>query len=180
MDKPKCWVINVIQNFNPTSTFTFNCTFFYPTFGFVHIWPRFGLKQPSILYRVYIPKDSKKHPFVFFYALPPLLSELSKCTSCQTKCQNSTTPPHLSLTPPASTFQTPGIRPALTRGLEQSVSCSPSASAKVCYHRRREAGILLWSFIERITPGYCWSIELSPKEPEPPLRRIILTLFRSS
>jgi len=24
-------------------------TFFYPTFGFVHIGPKFGLKQPSIL-----------------------------------------------------------------------------------------------------------------------------------
>jgi len=22
-------------------------TFFNPTFGFVHIWPKFGLKQPS-------------------------------------------------------------------------------------------------------------------------------------
>jgi len=33
-------------------TFTFNGTFFNysfnPTFGFVHIWPKFGLKQPSI------------------------------------------------------------------------------------------------------------------------------------
>jgi len=28
MDKPKCWVKNVISNFNPTSTFTLNCYFF--------------------------------------------------------------------------------------------------------------------------------------------------------
>jgi len=28
MDKHKCWVKNVISNFNPTLTYTFNCTFF--------------------------------------------------------------------------------------------------------------------------------------------------------
>jgi len=27
MDKPKCWVENVIENFNPASTFTMNCIF---------------------------------------------------------------------------------------------------------------------------------------------------------
>jgi len=55
MDKPKYWVKNVISNFNPTSTFTFNCNFFNyifnSTFGFFHIWPKFGFKQPSIFYK---------------------------------------------------------------------------------------------------------------------------------
>jgi len=27
----------------------FENTFFNPTFGFVHIWPKFGFKQPSIV-----------------------------------------------------------------------------------------------------------------------------------
>jgi len=43
-------------NFNPTSTLTFYCKFmndiFNPTFGSVHILPKFELKQPSI-FRVY-------------------------------------------------------------------------------------------------------------------------------
>jgi len=41
MDKHKCWVKNVISNFNPTSTFTFNYIFFNcifnPTFGFPYL-----------------------------------------------------------------------------------------------------------------------------------------------
>jgi len=42
LDKPKCWVRNVI------STVHFLNYIFNPTFGCVHIWPKFGLKQPSI------------------------------------------------------------------------------------------------------------------------------------
>jgi len=44
MDKPKCWVKNVISNFQLS---TLDCIF-NPTFGFVHIRPKFGFKQPSI------------------------------------------------------------------------------------------------------------------------------------
>jgi len=35
MDKPKRWVKNVIKKCNPVA-------------GFVHFWPKVGLKQPSI------------------------------------------------------------------------------------------------------------------------------------
>jgi len=34
MDKPKHWVKNVMEKFNPMA-------------GFVHIWPKDWLKQPS-------------------------------------------------------------------------------------------------------------------------------------
>jgi len=46
MDKPMCWVKNVIKKFTVES----ECykLHFNPTFGFVHILPKFGLKQPSI------------------------------------------------------------------------------------------------------------------------------------
>jgi len=53
MDKPKCLVKNAIKNFTVESeswswvkiwNYIFN-----PTFGFVHILPKFGFKQPSIV-----------------------------------------------------------------------------------------------------------------------------------
>jgi len=55
MDKPKCWFKNVKKQTKK------NCTveseswvkilkyIFNPTFGFVHILPNFGLKQPNIV-----------------------------------------------------------------------------------------------------------------------------------
>jgi len=46
MDKPKHWVKNAIKKNNLMS-------------GFVHISPKVGLKQPSIVYSVYI--------YIFFF-----------------------------------------------------------------------------------------------------------------
>jgi len=48
MDKPKRWVEKC--NFKLPSPFTFNykIAIFNPIFGFIHILPKFGLKQPSI------------------------------------------------------------------------------------------------------------------------------------
>jgi len=47
MDKTKCWVKNVINDKNVQ--LKVKVEVFNPTFGFVHILPNFGLKQPSIV-----------------------------------------------------------------------------------------------------------------------------------
>jgi len=53
MDKPKCWFKNVKKKKNCTveseSWVKILNYIFNPTFGFVHILPNFGLKQPSIV-----------------------------------------------------------------------------------------------------------------------------------
>jgi len=47
MDKPKCWVKNVIKKITVESEswswVNIKNDIFNPTFGFVHIWPKFGL-----------------------------------------------------------------------------------------------------------------------------------------
>jgi len=52
MDKPKCWVKNAIkkklQLKVKVEVRLILIYIFNPTFGFVHIWPKFGLKQLSI------------------------------------------------------------------------------------------------------------------------------------
>jgi len=62
MDKPKRWVKNVIKmSFNPMA-------------GFVHIWPKVGLKQPSILLSVHIVTIHGTYCciFVLQYIVTPL------------------------------------------------------------------------------------------------------------
>jgi len=53
MGKPKCWVKNVIKKCTVESEslswVKFLNDIFNPIFGFVHILPNFGLKQPSIV-----------------------------------------------------------------------------------------------------------------------------------
>jgi len=51
MDKPKCWVKILTQFQLSLSTVIFFFLMFNPTFGFVHIIPKFGLKQPTFLER---------------------------------------------------------------------------------------------------------------------------------
>jgi len=47
MDKTKCWVKNVIQKITVESESWVKI--FNPIFGFVHILPKFGFKQASIV-----------------------------------------------------------------------------------------------------------------------------------
>jgi len=49
MDKPKCWVKKSNSNNLQVKVRVKVGLIFNPTFGFVHIWPTFGLKQPSIV-----------------------------------------------------------------------------------------------------------------------------------
>jgi len=47
VDKPKCWVKNVHLKLKFEVGLILNYIF-NPTFGFVQIWPKFGLTQPNI------------------------------------------------------------------------------------------------------------------------------------
>jgi len=46
-DKPKCWVKNLFKKCTVEVGLILNYIF-NPTFWFVHIWHKFGIKQPSI------------------------------------------------------------------------------------------------------------------------------------
>jgi len=53
MNKPKCWVKMQFKKLGLKVKvevgLKFEMTFFNQTFGFVHILPKFGFKQPSIV-----------------------------------------------------------------------------------------------------------------------------------
>jgi len=52
MDKQKCWVKNVISNFNPTSTFNILIAFLTQHLGLSIFYPNLGSNNPA-LFRVY-------------------------------------------------------------------------------------------------------------------------------
>jgi len=52
MDKPKCWVENIISNYKPTSTFTFLIAFLTQHLGLSIFYPILGSNNPA-LFRVW-------------------------------------------------------------------------------------------------------------------------------